>query len=267
MTGELLLITGLGGEIGQSLSQEFNRRKQGFLRLEDYFSAEYKDIKPKRLIHLAGYADESNPQKLINANIDYLKKVIDNLSNTSVEEVIFFSSATVYGNQNKEDVSEEDALISPGLYGCSKLVGEQLLANSNLRSLCLRLPGVLELRNSTTFLSKTFTKVRTGSDICIYNGSKIYNNFISVPILADFIINSKLYKQHDIINLASKKELTLFEIVNLLKKNLSSPSNIVEFSDETDFFNLSINKSIEKYKFFPGISEDTLVSWCKSRVF
>lgn len=265
MTDELFLMTGLNGEIGQSLSCEFNKKNQKFLRLEDYLSGKHVNSQPKRLIHLAGYADESNSEKIIDANIVYLQKVLDKLADSSVEEIIFFSSVTVYGKQNKEDVNEGDTFISPGLYGCSKLLGERLLGNSRFKSLCLRLPGVLEIKKSTTFLSKTFEKMRTGSDIYIYNGEKIYNNFISVPTLAEFLINLKPYMQHDAINLGSNKELTLIEIMNLLKSNLNSSSNIFEHDSGSEFFNLSINKAVENYNFVPGVVKDTLVNWSKSR--
>ena len=259
-------MTGLRGEVGQSLCQEFKRRNQKYLRLEDYLSSGNENIKPKRLIHLAGHADESNTKNLINANIDYLEKVIDSLAETTVEEVIFFSSATVYGSQNKEDITELDPMISPSLYGSSKLLGEQMLAKSGLNSLCIRLPGVLEINKSTTFLSKTFDKMRTGSDIHISNGQKIYNNFISVPVLADFLINSKIYLQHDIINLASNKELSLQGIIGLIKKSLDSTSNIIELDEKAEFFNLSIKKSIDNYNFVPGIAEEEIKNWCNSRV-
>ena len=262
-----MLITGATGEIGKTISSVFTDRGVRLLPVADLSEKKnYPTAPPKRLLHLAGRSDESRADSIIDSNIGYLTSIIQYAEQFGVEEFIFFSSVSVYGNQNKQDLSETDALAAPGLYGLSKLIGEKILENSGLNVLCLRLPGVLEIGKSTNFLSRTFVRLQKNENITVFNADNKFNNFIDIWNLAEFVAKLTVKKKFDVINLGNLNLLTLRDIINLMRNALNSSSKI-EYSDKyMPFFNLSIAKAVSYYDFNPGNARDNIIRWCSQRL-
>lgn len=261
-----MLITGGSGEIGKEITGIFAPKGIRLLAFEDYLQNKQSSLHPKRLLHLAGRADISRPDTIFKSNIDYLRTVIKRAEQSGVEEFVFFSSVSVYGNQNKENVCETDGIMAPGLYGVSKLMGEQILESSGMKSLCLRLPGVLELGKSTNFLSRMFVRLQENENITVYNADKFFNNFIDIRTLADFVSNLTVSEKFDVINIGNEKKLTIRDIVDLIRNVLNSRSKI-EYSDKSmPFFNLSIEKAVSRYDFKPGNARDNIIRWCSQRL-
>ena len=266
MSRPVTLCTGRNGEIGRVLGVEFERQGRPLVALERYLHDPDVYDQPERLLHLAGRADESDPAALIEANVEYLRGTIAAAQRSGITEIIFFSSAAVYGQQDKEDVTETDPLNAPGLYGTSKLLGERLLEIADIQSLCLRLPGVLELRKATNFVSRIFEQLYANDAVEISNGDRLFNNFVGVGALARFLCRVDLKKPHDTINLASNKQLTLVELISLIRSKLNSTSTIQTLDDDRSFFNLSIDKAVAEYGYTPGDTTDMIDQWCTARL-
>lgn len=85
---------------------------------------------PDVLIHLAakaGFAMNDRDKKIMKeTNIDGTRNVLDAVLQTEVKYILFTSSAAVYGSSDVR--VDENAPIQPsGLYGKTKLIGEQLV--------------------------------------------------------------------------------------------------------------------------------------------
>lgn len=93
------------------------------------------------VIHLAGYkyAGESvrNPLYAYHQNVQGMITLLESMEAAEIRNIVFSSSAAVYGTAQDEWVTEQTALDPQSPYGQSKLVGEWMLqAQSQARGLC-----------------------------------------------------------------------------------------------------------------------------------
>ncbi|MBF0518525.1 MAG: NAD(P)-dependent oxidoreductase [Nitrospirae bacterium] len=258
------LITGSRGDIGSMLYALYKRYG---LSIEPFNADIASDTKADIIIHMAAKSPPSSPCDILTSNIVYLKKVVDYALSHGINKMIYFSSVSVYGSQNKEDLSEEEYLNSPGLYGASKLFGEMYLKESALKHvLAIRFPGILGVKNTTNIFGRCYVKLKNNEDIEITNPHRLFNNFICVENLFDFITTTEMKEKFDVINVASEKTMTLFEIVNFMKTLLNSDSKIIESSRKSDFFNISTQKAQTLYGFNPYDAKAAVELWIKNRI-
>jgi len=262
---KIIVITGAEGEIGGFLFSFFKEDKYPVITLDEFITSKPRNAKV-RLLHLAALADDRDCNLLIDSNINYLNKIIFYAEEFNIPEIIFFSSVSVYGDRNKEDLDEQDALEDPNIYGVTKLLGEKLLEKTGAMTLCLRLPAVLEMRRATNFFGRTFDNLQENKKVILANANRIFNNLISIEDIYNFVKKVKLFRKHDIINLGCEKKYTLLEIINFLKECLDSGSVIETAAGKKNFFNISIEKAVQDYQFSPEDARETLKKWCGERL-
>ena len=122
----MIILTGEKGNIGSVLYSLYQKDGIDSCPIKKY----EMDMNATRLIHLAAKSPPSNCHEFLESNIIYLKKIIETAINFKIKEFIFFSSISIYGNQNRYSLSEESPIIEPCSYGISKLFGEALLKES-----------------------------------------------------------------------------------------------------------------------------------------
>lgn len=254
-----VLITGWKGIVGSALSNLYSQSGFNVVCFDDNVN-----IKASTLLHLAAKFSD-NVDDVIDSNICYMKKIIDYAIKNDIKEFVFFSAMRAYGQQNKEDVTEDEPTIKPCLYGLSKLFGEKMLENSGISSIALRLPGVLTRNSCTDFLSRCLIKLLKDEDVVVVNADRVFNNFILVDSIFEFLKNLKLKKRFDIVNLGSNKEISLLQIIAYLKSYYNSKSKITISNKKQNIFNISIEKAKNEYAFNPLGSEETLSRWCRLR--
>ncbi|MCG6553585.1 MAG: SDR family oxidoreductase [Candidatus Magnetominusculus sp. LBB02] len=256
-----VIITGSGGDIGGMM---FSMLHEAGLAVHAYSG----DLRADSAIvlHMAAKSPPCSCDQMIDSNILYLKEVVSYARNNEVKGLIFFSAASVYGGIDKEDVDETCRAYMPSFYGLTKLMGEQYLKSAGINALCLRLPAILGLRNTTNLLSRLYLKLRNNEAIVITNPDRAFNNFVSTANIAHLIINAKLKTDHDIVNLASTGDLTLMEIVMLMRELTSSSSEITISKDKAAFFNISTKKAEREYGFVPYKAQDAITQWIKERM-
>ncbi|MBF0466456.1 MAG: SDR family oxidoreductase [Nitrospirae bacterium] len=262
---ENTLITGSRGDIGSML---YGLYKQHNLPIEPFNADTAPDTATGVIIHMAAKSPPSGADDILNSNIVYLKKVVDYALSHGIDRMIYFSAVSVYGSQNKEDLAETDFLNSPGIYGASKLFGETYLKESALKHvLAIRFPGILGVKNTTNILGRCFVKLKHNEDIEITNPHRLFNNFICVENIFDFFTSLKGDSpKFDVINVASDKNMTLFEIVTFMKTLLNSKSKIIENGKKSDFFNISTQKAQTLYGFKPYDAKAAVELWVKNRI-
>ena len=163
-----ILITGCAGFIGAALSRRLLERGDeviGVDNLNDYYDpglkqdrlalltdfanfsfrkldisdrAEmenlFREINPRRVVHLAAQAGVrysiSHPRSYIDANIAGFLNVLEGCRTARVEHLVYASSSSVYGANEKMPYSESDPAVHPvSLYGATKRANE-LMAHS-----------------------------------------------------------------------------------------------------------------------------------------
>ena len=98
------------------------------------------------VIHFAAYSivaeSMRNPLKYYENNVCKTKKMLEVLLESGVQDVVFSSTAAVYGEPNRVPISEQDPTEPTNPYGATKLAMEQMfrwVANTgNLRFVSLR---------------------------------------------------------------------------------------------------------------------------------
>ena len=95
-----------------------------------------KDFKINSIIHLAAYLNvseaEKNKRKYYQNNIIGTKNLLDACENSSVKNIIFSSSCSIYGNV-KGSVGENKKPNPQGYYGYTKYKGEELVKKLSLK--------------------------------------------------------------------------------------------------------------------------------------
>ena len=140
------------------------------------------DFRPDIVIHLAGLKSVqesfSRPELYQAVNVEGTQNVLDAMSNSACNHVIFSSSATVYGNAGDLPVTERHMCKPLNPYGESKFKAEELITTW----------ARLNLRRSAIFLRYfnpvgAHTSGRIGEDL--YYGSPNLMNMISRVALGE----------------------------------------------------------------------------------
>lgn len=254
------LITGHKGDIGSSLVSLLKVNGHDVIPL-DLGTHEKAD----RILHLAAKSFPADNEQILSSNIIFHNNVVSYAEQIGVKELIFFSAASVYGNQSVCNLAEDSPLHNPSFYGLSKLCGERMLEVSSLNALVFRLPAVLSLRNQTNFMCRTFRKLQNNDKVTVYNASKVFNNYVSIESIFRFINSLTFRKKFDCINLASQQEKTIEQVVLELRELMNSRSDVIISDKPKEFFNLSTSKAKNEYKFIPEHWDEFVPNWLIKR--
>ena len=204
------------------------------------------------VMHFAGLirVDESilYPEKYNNYNYEKAKIFLDTCLDNQLDRIIFSSTASVYGNTTKENVSENDMLNPLNPYAVSKLKFENYIINKSkngtLKYIILRYFNVAgadeKLRTgliakSSTNLIKVVCEVATGKKNKLTINGNDYDTLDGTPI-RDFIHVSDLAYMHylsakdlmndkksEIFNCGYGKGFSIMDVVNNMSDILQKP--------------------------------------------
>lgn len=206
------------------------------------------------IIHFAAYkaVGESveKPLKYYENNLSTLINILESMDKFNISNIVFSSSATVYGQPDKLPVTEK-APFKPAdsPYGNTKQIAEEIihdtiLSNKSLKAISLRyfnpigahpsaLIGELPIgvpNNLVPFITQTAIGKRKelevfGDDYNTPDGSAI-RDYINVVDLAKAhvtsikrMINSKTNQNLEVFNLGTGKGSSVLEIVNAFEKS------------------------------------------------
>jgi UDP-glucose 4-epimerase len=131
------------------------------------------------VVHLAGfkYAGVSvdKPLHTYTQNVTAMVSLLEAMADTGVQNIVFSSSAGVYGTPSDEVVTEQTATSPQSPYGESKLIGEWLLADQ---------AKVVALKHT----SLRYFNVVGSADPAVYDSSP-YNLF---PIVCNLLTQGKV---------------------------------------------------------------------------
>ena len=270
---KVYLVTGTAGFIGYYLSRRLlteGCRVIGADNLNDYYDVELKEERLSELlefeqftfcktdiadakalenifaanrvhvvIHLAAQAGVrysiQNPQSYINSNLVGFANVLECCRNYHVEHLLFASSSSVYGNQQKVPFSESDQTDQPvSLYAATKKSNE-LLAYSYSHLYHIPMTG---MRFFTVYGPKgrpdmayySFAeKIMRGESIKIFNQGDLYRDFTYIDDIIEGIMrligNSAVLMQEPspafkVYNIGNNKPEKLMYFVETLEKCL-----------------------------------------------
>ena len=206
------------------------------------------------------------PINYVNTNISGLVKSLEFAKKNKPKYFIYFSTMAIYGNPKDKIIHEDSSINNPDIYGSSKYFAEKILNYyaSYFKILIIRLPGVVDkiMPENRPWISTVVHKLRNNLNVNIYNPNSYFNNIIDVDNISSLI--EKVYHstskfQYEIINLASSNPMKLIDVIQLLKKNSKSRSQIVSIENShKNSFIINIDKLKKTFNFVPETTEQIL---------
>lgn len=225
-------------------------------KVDDFFE-EY-DI--DAIIHFAAFKavgeSVAHPMMYYKNNLVSLANVVDAMTNNNIKNIVFSSSATVYGQPDVLPATEETPVVpAESPYGNTKQIGEQMLkdqtkASSNFNSIALRYfnpigahesgeNGELPLgtpNNLMPFITQTAIGLRDelkvfGDDYNTPDGTAV-RDYIHVVDIAkahvkaiERMIGGKSESQFEIFNLGTGKGFSVKEVIDSFEKTTGENLN------------------------------------------
>jgi UDP-glucuronate 4-epimerase len=257
-----ILITGAAGFIGSNLAEKLISSGEivGIDDFNDYYSPLIKkhnikdlrnnpsfkiytgDISDKKIIskifqenridkiiHLAARAGVrsslENPTLYMKVNFLGTQNILEAARENHVQQFIFASSSSVYGNNIKVPFSEDDQTDKPiSPYAISKLAGEKLcwLYNNTygLKTTVLRFFSVYGPKGRPDMAPFIFTKKILNHDIIdVYGDGSQARDFTYVDDITDGIaLAMKKMFDFEIINLGNSYPISVIELIKTIEK-------------------------------------------------
>ncbi len=294
-----ILITGAAGFIGFHLSKKLLENHQEVIGLDnvnDYYSVELKEDRLKilrdfknftfykkdlcdldslktifkshdirKVVNLAAQAGVryslTNPFAYQKSNLEGFLNIIEVSKNNKVENFLYASSSSVYGNNKKLPFSTSDNVDHPiSLYAATKKANE-LIAHTYSHLFGLPCSGfrfftVYGPYGRPDMALFIFTKkILAGETIDVYNYGKMKRDFTYVKDICAGLMSS-LDKPYDyeVFNLGNHKSENLMEFIGLIEKYLGKKAKInlmpIQPGDVPETY-ADISRSTKKLGYMP----------------
>ena len=222
------------------------------------------------VIHLAGKAgvrpSVDEPESYYRSNVMATLNLLIAMKNSNVNKIIFGSSSSVYGNNEKVPFSETDNVDNPiSPYAASKRAAELLLYTYHslykVSVLCFRFFTVYGPRQRPDLAIRKFTeKIAKGLPIEIYGDGSFKRDFTYVDDIASCIADSiSKVNGYEIINLGNENPCSVLDLVKLIEVEFEKKANIIFLPENPGDVNLTY-ADISKARLMLGYSPQTNLS-------
>ena len=202
----------------------------------DFF---FKKKKIDYIIHLAAQAGVRysliNPQKYISANINGFLNVIEQTKKSKINNFMYASSSSVYGDSKKFPLKENQKLNPKNIYGLSKKLNEQIAnvysRQFNINCIGLRFFTIFgEWGRPDMFIFKLFKASLNKKTFFLNNFGKHKRDFTYIKDVtkAVYEIIKKKNKGHKVINICSSKPINILSIIKFFKKKKNLKVKLVK---------------------------------------
>ena len=184
------------------------------------------------IVHLAARAGVrpslTEPRLYVETNINGTLNLLELARTNGVQQFIFGSSSSVYGENKKVPFSEDDPIFNPiSPYAATKAAGE-LICHSyahlhGLRIICLRFFTVYGARQRPDLAIHKFAKlISAGQPIPVFGDGSTRRDYTYVDDIISGVRAAMDYDQsnYEVINLGESRTVELRELISLLEKAL-----------------------------------------------
>lgn len=177
------------------------------------------------------------------------------------------SSVAVYGRVEGE-LCEESIVNNPSTYGITKRLGESIVKESSVpEKLIIQLPKMIgpyvhmDNTEGSGFLTMT-KRLLNNKDVICFIPNMDYNNYLHVSELGMFIkqlLAMDKWMENETVLVGAKERLTMLYILQIMRKEMNSKSEIIAQSNGTTPEVALINISrAEELGFSPCDASDML---------
>ena len=268
---QTILITGCAGFIGMHLSEKLLNLGYeiiGIDNLNDYYDVNLKlkrlsilekrnsfkffkldicDLKnleeifathaPIKVVNLAAQAGVRyslvNPHAYMKSNINGFMNILECCRNYKIEGLVYASSSSVYGGNDKIPFSESDNVDSPiSIYAASKKSNELMAYSYNhlfgLNTTGLRFFTVYGPWGRPDMAMYIFAnKIQNNEPINVFNHGKMMRDFTYIDDIIDGVV-SALDKNYEceVFNLGNNKSEKLMSVVSIIENKLEKKAQV-----------------------------------------
>jgi UDP-glucose 4-epimerase len=191
---------------------------------------------------------------MIRDNVTATARLICYAREAGATTFIYLSSLSIYGDIAGPVVDEATPIVNPNLYGVTKHEGETMLRETPLRSLSLRLPGVLGRGSVRNWLTGVLHAAKRGQAIGLYNPDNEFNNAVHIDDLCKFVaelVGHPTWGGHDAITVGAAGMTTVRRAVETVVETLGSGSSIEVKEAPAPGFTISIERARAVYGYAP----------------
>ena len=244
-------------------------------------SDNFRRFDPQLVVNLAAQAGVSysiaNPYAYLKSNLSGFLNLIECCRNFRVDGLIYASSSSIYGLNDKIPFSENDKSDSPiALYGATKKANE-LIAHSYSHLYDLNTTG---LRYFTVYgpwyrpdmaMYIFIKKIINDEKITVYNDGNIFRDFTYIDDIIRGTV-SAIQKNYncELFNLGNNKKVKLLDLINLIEDSLGKKAKVeFEALKKGDMLETyaDIKHAQEKLNYLPRVDISSgipkLVKWFK----
>ena len=199
---------------------------------------------------------------LVRDNSLATKRLIDYAREAQAKTFIYLSSLSIYGDITGPVVDEETPIANPDEYGVTKYAGETMLRETPLRSLSIRLPGVIGPRSVRNWLTSVMEAAKSGRAIAIYNPQQPFNNAIHINDLCELtagVLAADEWSGHDAVTVGAAGMTKVRRAVEILIQAFRSASLIEVKPAQKGAFTISSERACRRYGYRPMDIEKMLV--------
>lgn len=267
-----ILVTGASGYVGGNLAAWLKENTDSWvigtynsrlpqIVLDEKISCNLADcgvdnklysVECDAIIHVAGCFNADSIYGYINNNIKATENILAYAQKKSVKKFIYISTTSIYG-ETLGEVSENSDKVNLSDYGMTKKICERMVEEAAIESrLILRLSSTLggyDNDYTRPWLPKVAYKMLHNMDVSYYNPNLGYNAVVYVKDVAKYIfrfISEGKVGCYDYI-LASNGPMTILEILDLLKMEIGSKSNLIkkDISEANRCYAINIEKAVK----------------------
>ncbi|MBU1118692.1 GDP-mannose 4,6-dehydratase [Patescibacteria group bacterium] len=209
--------------------------------VEDYLHIKliFEEEKPDKVVHLAARAGVrasiEDPLTYSHVNNIGTSTLLEMSRVFDVQNFVFASSSSVYGNNTKVPFSEKDSVdfpISP--YAATKKAGELLChVYSHLHNLpctCLRFFTVYGPKGRPDMAPYKFVKVVSeGTELTKFGDGTTSRDYTYIDDIVDGVVSAvDANLQYEIINLGNSQTVTLNQFIDVVERLIDKQAHIVQ---------------------------------------
>ena len=232
-----VLITGIDGFSGIHLSRylksyyevfgtSLNKEEKHIFKCDITNKEEIKKVldkvKPDYIIHLAGisFVGHSNYEDFYKVNVIGTQNLLESIKD--VKKIIIASSATVYGRQNREILSEDLSPNPLNHYAISKFGVEQIAKSffNKLDIIVTRPFNYTGLYQNTSFLvPKIVSHFKDKKSVIKLGNLDVIREINSIDFVCEVykrLLESEA--KNIVVNIASKREVYLKDIIRIMNE-------------------------------------------------
>jgi UDP-glucose 4-epimerase len=261
--------TGLRQHLGQALNTSRLKIMEGDILDLSRLKSALEDV--STVFHLAANADVRggvvNTAIDVEQNILGTHRVLEVMRAQSIREIVFTSSAAVYGEPDRFPTPESQPLIQTSLYGASKLAAEAMIQAYGeyfgIRSYCFRFVSWIGERYSHGVVRDFVQKLmRNPKELEILGDGKQQKSYLHVAdgIRGIFSAMQNLKDLKNVLNLGHVEYMNVKDVANIICQEMGLKKVDYRFTGgprgwlgDSPFVLLDISK-IQETGFQPEIS-------------